>query len=201
MKQLVSFGGPLSVFQLANLAILYSATIMIGAKLGPGAVTAYSVPYSAFAVIVAAVYLVATPYTPAYAEAKARGDLNWISRRLRTLIIWCAGTVALGSGILILAGPRLIPWWTSGAVTADRGFLTALGVFAIVRAASNSHSVMLTGVGRVRLTAAVFAIAAVVFVVSSWILLPRYGITAVPIGGIAGHLVTLVPGWNIRKLR
>lgn len=196
LRTLWGFAGPLTVYQLANLAILYTANILIASRLGAGAVPGYSVPYAAFALLIALSWIVVSPYMPAYAEAAARGDCGWVQRRSRQFVGMSAGLAAAGGLVLVALGPWAIDWWTRGAVEVERELLWGLLFFTIVRVVSNTNNVYLMGVGRVRLVAATFVVAAVVFVFGAWWLLPVMGLAAVPVACGVGHLWNVWAGWT-----
>ena len=126
LRTLWGYAGPLAIYQLANLMVLFSANLIIANRLGPAFVTAYSVPYAAFAALINVAWLLASPYMPAIAEAQSRQDWAWLRRRVLHVVGVSAGIVAVGGSFLLVAGQPLIGWWTAGIVTPSLSFLTAL---------------------------------------------------------------------------
>jgi O-antigen/teichoic acid export membrane protein len=175
------FAGPLTVYQLANLGVLYSANLLIANRLGAGMVPQYSVPYAAFAVFIATALLLVTPYTPALAEAKARGDWHWIEKRVVHLLLASIGMFMAGALVLTLAGQPFIRWWTHKAVHPTIGLLVALMIFGVFRVAGATINEVLTGLGLVRFTAGAFLATSVFYVVTSWLALPAFGLITVPV--------------------
>ena len=154
-------------------------------------VTEYSVPYAAFAALIASAWLVVSPYLPAYAEASAQGDWQWIRRRaMQANAITCA-LLVFGGGFLVLAGPEIIRRWTSGQVNPETNVLVGLACFSLLRAVSNTNGVLLVGLGLVRLAALSYLTVAIVFVFGAWFCLPRYGLVAVPVAGACAHVLDL----------
>lgn len=184
------FAGPLMAYQVANLAILYSANILIANRLGAGAVAGYSVPYAAFAALISAAWMVASAYMPAYTDAAARGDWTWVRRRIRALVIACSSSTLMGGLALLAIGPQAIAWWTRGTIRPDRCLLASLLLFAVTRVISNTNSAYLIGVGRVRIVAASHVAAALTFILGSFWLLPELGLPAVALILAAGHTWT-----------
>jgi hypothetical protein len=181
LRTLWGFAGPLTVYQLANLGVLYSANLLIANRLGAGMVPQYSVPYAAFAVFIATALLLVTPYTPAIAEAKARGDWHWIKKRAIHLLLASVGMFMAGALVLTLAGQAFIKLWTHKAVQPTIGLLIALLIFGVFRVAGNTINEVLTGLGLVRFTAGAFLAVSVFYVVASWLALPVFGLVAVPV--------------------
>jgi len=189
LRALWGLGAPLSLQQAANLAILYSANILIANRLGPGAVSQYSVPYAMFAILTVTAWLVVSPYLPAYAEAAARGDWHWIRRRAIAALAATAALLGGGGALLVLAGPTVIRLWAGGAIKPGTGLLAALACFCLLKAASNANGMLLTGLGLVKLLAGLYLTVAVLYGAGAWFLLPRLGIIAVPLAGAAAHLL------------
>ena len=181
LRTLWGFAGPLTVYQLANLGVLYSANLLIANRLGAGMVPQYSVPYAAFAVFITTAMLIVTPYTPAIAEAKARGDWHWIKKRAIHLLLASVGMFMAGALVLTLAGQTFIKLWTHKAVQPTIGLLIALLIFGVFRVAGNTINEVLTGLGLVRFTAGAFLAVSVFYVVASWLALPVFGLVAVPV--------------------
>jgi O-antigen/teichoic acid export membrane protein len=151
----------------------------------------YSVPYAAFAVFIAAAFLIVTPYTPALAEAKARGDWQWIKKRTSHLLLVSVGMFMAGALVLTLAGQPLIRWWTHKAVHPPMGLLVALMIFGVFRVAGNTINEVLTGLGLVRLTAGAFVGVSAFYVITAWLALPAFGLITVPVVCGIAHMVYL----------
>ena len=189
LRALWGFGGPLALYQTANLTVLYSANILIANRLGPAAVPQYSVPYAMFAILTATAWLIVSPYLPAYAEASARGDWHWIRRRGIAAVAVTAALLGGGGALLVLIGPAAIRLWAGGEIKPATGLLAALACFCLLKAVSNANGVLLTGLGLVKLLAGLYLTVAALYGAAAWFLLPRMGIIAVPLAGAVAHLL------------
>lgn len=188
IRALWAMGGPLTLHQIAQLAVLYSATVLIANRLGPAEVTQYSVPYSLFSILLSVSYYVVSPYLPAYAEAFRCGELNWVRRRWIYSLGFTLALLAAGGILIVTAGPSVISLWTGRTVRPHWGFLLALCCFAVFKACSNTNSVLLSGIGKVKFLGGVYAAVAAAYVIGAWVLLPRWGLIAVPAAGALAHL-------------
>jgi O-antigen/teichoic acid export membrane protein len=189
LRAISGCGTPIFISQLADMAVLYSANLLIANRLGPGAVPYYAVPFSAFMIAGALCWGPVAPYQPAYAEALGRGDFDWIRR---TAIRVLKQNVALmgAAGLAVIAfGGFAIRIWTHGRVTSTRTFLAALAVYFVCAAATAVNGVLLIGIGRVKTKAALQGCVAAFCVLGSWLLLPRFGIVAVPVATTAGYFI------------
>lgn len=189
LRALWGVSWPLALHQAANLAVLYSANILIANRLGPAAVPQYSVPYALYAVLISVSWYIVSPYMPAYTEAAARGDFAWIRRRAGQALGFTVALLGLGGTVLALLGGAGIRLWTGGRVEPGMGLLIALACFSFAKACSNTNSVLLTGLGAVRFMAYVYVGAAVLYAAGAWFLAPRLGIVGVPVAGAAAHLL------------
>jgi O-antigen/teichoic acid export membrane protein len=203
LRGLWGVGGFLTLHQLADMAILYSANILIANRLGPEAVPHYSVPYALFFVMTSAGWLIVSPYLPAYGDAAARGDWEWIRRRALKALAATAVLLGLGGIVLTLAGSDAVRLLTSGHVKPAVGLLASLAGLCLFRAISDTNNVLLIGLGLVKAVAFGQLAVAAVYVVGAWFLLPTLGLVAVSLAGTAAHLLgacLLIP-YALQRLR
>lgn len=203
LRALWGLGGWLMLQQTANLAVLYSANLIIANRLGAQAVTEYSVPYALFAVLISVAWYLVSPYLPAYAEAKAGGDLGWVGRRARQALAATVAVVGAGGALLAAAGAPGVRLWTAGQVVPTTGLLIALACFSLLKACSNTNGVLLIGLGLVKFAGLVYLAVAALYVAGAWLLAPGLGILAVPVAGAAAHLLDAVVSlpYGLRHLR
>jgi len=187
LRELWGVGGWLTLHQAANLAVLYSANLIIANRLGPAAVTQYSVPYAVFAVLISVAWHIVSPYLPAYAEASARGDFGWIRRRAGQTLVLTVVLLGAGGAILLIVGQQGIRLWSGGHVTPALGLLAALACFSLVKACSNATGVLLVGLGLVRFAACVYGSVALVYLTTAWLSLRWLGLLALPVAGAVAH--------------
>jgi len=187
LRDLWGLGGWLTLHQAANLAVLYSANLIIANRLGPTAVTQYSVPYAVFNVLISVAYYIVSPYLPAYAEASARGDLVWIRRRASQTLSLTAILVGGGSVVLLIAGQQGIRLWSGGQVDPSLELLGALACFSFLKACSNATGVLLVGLGRVRFAACVYTLVTIMYLTVAWFSMHWLGLLAIPVAGALAH--------------
>jgi len=187
LRELWGVGGWLTLHQAANLAVLYSANLIIANRLGPAAVTQYSVPYAVFAVLISVAYYTVSPYLPAYAEALARGDVAWIRRRARQTLALTVMVLGGGGALLVIAGQEGIRLWSAGHVTPTFGLLIGLACFSLLKACSNTTGVLLVGLGLVRFAACVYSSVALIYVTTAWLSVRWLGLLGLPVAGAVAH--------------
>jgi O-antigen/teichoic acid export membrane protein len=189
LRAISGCGTPIFLGGMADMAIVYSANLLIAHRLGPGVVPSYAVPYSGFMMVCSLCYGLVTPYQAAYAEALARGDREWIRRTaIRVLSRNLALMGAFGLGAIAFGG-LAIRFWTRGRVLAPRAFLGAMAVYFVCMVWTSANGILLIGIGRVKTNAALHACVAAVYLPGALLLLPRLGVIALPIAGAAGYLI------------
>jgi hypothetical protein len=76
--------------------------------------------------------------------------------------------------------------WTGGRIQPGTELLLALFAFSVMDVGSAINSVILQGIGAVRLLSGAYCCVALAVVVGAWALLPIVGISAFPVAGAIG---------------
>jgi O-antigen/teichoic acid export membrane protein len=203
LRDLWDVAGPVTLQQLGNLTVSYSANVLIANRLGPAAVPQYSIPYALFAILVSIAWQIVSSYLPAYAEASAREDWQWIRRRAMHALWVTVALLGSGGAALLLAGPETIRLWTGGQVKTETGLLATLACFCLLKAVSNANGTLLVGLRLVKMAAFVSVTVGVVYVVGAWFLLPWLGLVAVPVAGVLAYLLDTAVSlpYALRRIR
>jgi len=127
------------VLQIAG-TIAFSIDNLVGAQvLGPEAVTRYAVPFRLFSAVESLIIIVTTSLWPAYSEALASGDMEWVRSTLRRSLKCLVALGAMAAVVLVLMGRPLIRLWVGPSVVVDSGLLLGLGCWLVL--ASFGHGV------------------------------------------------------------
>lgn len=191
LRAISACGTPILMSQLADLAIIYSANLVISHRLGPSTVPSYAVPFSALMVASTICYGLAAPYQAAYAEAMARGDIEWIRQTAFRVLKRNMAIISACGVAFAVAGPVGISIWTRGKVTPSFSLLGAMAIYSALSVWATSNGVLLNGIGRVKTKAAMHSSVAAAFVLAAWFSICHLGLMAVPLAGIAAHLLDL----------
>src|SRR5690606_14550866 len=90
---------------------------------------------------------------PAYGDAVARGDIDWIKRTLRRSILLAASGAAALSGACLLLAPTLIYWWVGDAVAPSFALLLGLAIWKVIEVAGNAIAMFLNGANVLKIQA------------------------------------------------
>lgn len=138
-----------------NLVILRCA--------GPEAVTGYSVPMRLFSTITMLANLATAPLWPAFGEAIARGDFEWVRRTLKFCLVTTALLTGGASLILVVLGKWLVHLWVGSKVEVDYPLLASMGVLTVVLSCGGVVAMWLNAASALRfqvVVATVFGVAA-----------------------------------------
>ncbi len=201
IRKLTSLGGMFFVIQAAGLVLFQTDNLIIAHYLGAAAVTPYSVTWKLFTYTALFQILAGPAYWPAYAEAFARGDIAWVRRRFKmNLKITIASTLLLVLPLMVF-GRFIIERWAGRAAVPPAALLLWMGLWSLIYSAMNSQSCLLSGSGRVKIQTIYSAVAALVNLGLSLVLVQRMGLVGVIIGTVGAYLICIVVPQTIQVER
>ena len=131
--------------QLGGVIAYQSDNYVINQVLGPEQVTQYAVPFYLFNLAPLLLNLALAPLWPAYAEAAARGDADWVRRTLSRSIKLALLVTGLPALILVLFGAPITHLWVGDKVVPTIQLLLALGLLSVIVAVSNALAMFMNG--------------------------------------------------------
>jgi O-antigen/teichoic acid export membrane protein len=182
------------VLQLAT-AVAYSADNLVLAQvIGLDAVTQYSVASKLFGLLAFASSLIVGPLWPAYAEALARKDYDWMRQTLkRSLWTLLSLSVAL-SAVFMAFGPGLIRMWVGSRFQPSLLLISGLGVWNVVMSISLPFAMLLNAARIIKFQIVTASVTALGNIACSVYLTKRIGIPGVVFGSILSQvLLALIP--------
>lgn len=182
-------GGMFFLVQFVGSVAFGADTLIIAQVAGASTVAEYAVPERMFALISMVVALAMAPLWPAYAEAVARGDGEWVRRTFNRSLIVAALASATVSLTLVLLGRPLLNLWVGSAVQPSLLLLAALGVWRVVEACGNAMAYYMNGVNLLKVQATLGMISAVIKVLLKVVLVGWIGPAGIPLGSTIGFLL------------
>ena len=150
IKHIATTGSLFLILQVVAAVAYASDNLVIAQLLGASAVTEYAVPEKLFGLIAMALAIMLTPLWPAYGEALARGDVQWVRSAFGRSLLIALGVASAFSLVLVVCAPRLISLWLGHSVNPPMLLLVGLGLWKIVEAGGNAVAVLLNGANVVR---------------------------------------------------
>jgi O-antigen/teichoic acid export membrane protein len=193
---LLRTGASYFVIQVAVAVVFASDSLFIAHLLGASEVARYAVPEKLFGVISLAVATAVGPLWPAYGEAIARGDMDWVRQTLKRSLLLAALFSATAAALLLLLGPWLIGLWVGPALQVPMPLLLALGLWKTFEGVGFALAMFLNGGGLLRyqvITAWLMALG--VLACKPWLVL-HMGVGGAPLASALVYgAVTLLPLW------
>lgn len=176
-KNLTTLGGKYLFAQLSGIGMFQSQPMIIAQILGASAVGVFGIAQRLLTLPMLFVQLMSSPLMPAYGEAKARGDWEWIKKTLRRTLI----TATLISIVTVLPlcflAKTIIYYWAGREMMPSTGLVWAFGLYVVIACIVTPASVMLYGIERVGAQAIATFINATLNVALGIILTRSFGIT------------------------
>jgi O-antigen/teichoic acid export membrane protein len=139
--------------QFATAISLGSDPIIVNHVLGPAAAVQHSLATRLFNPLTMVLGLALTPLWPAYAEAYARGQHDWIRRVLSKSLLTAAAALVLPGILLVIIGPALLEIWVPGQPAPSLGLLVSIGVHTLLTGYGNAVAMFLNGTSRLHIQA------------------------------------------------
>lgn len=190
--ELTGSGMVFFVIQIAGCIAFTSDTLIVAHLLGPAAVAQYSVVAKLIDGIVMISALALTPLWPAYTDAHARGDWEWIKKTLKISMYGTVLTTAGAALVLVIVSRYLTTTWVGADVPYSLPLFIFGGVWAVVKASGNALSMFLNGLGWINVQAVAAIVLAIVAVAAKISFVHYFGIAGVPLAMILAYLITVV---------
>lgn len=161
---------------------------------GASSVTNYSIQAQPFLWIagIAGVFLL--PLWPAYGEALARREIDWIRLAFKRSLVAVTLAVAIPVTMLVLFARPLLLRWVGDTVEADIWLLTGLALWTVVSAIGASLSVVLNAAGKVKFQVATASTMGLGGITAKFIGARVWGAPGVIWGTLATYtLLSLIP--------
>ena len=192
VRELLASGSGFFLIQIAGAVVFSSDNLVVSHYLGAAQVTPYSVTWRLVGFTAILQSLVFPALWPAYAEAYARGDYDWMRwafgftlRATLALNLACAVT-------LLVIGKTAIRWWAGPAAVPSTLLLAAMALWAVICGFMTAESCLLAAVNRTREQGILSVAAAAVNLALSIVLVKYIGSVGVIAGTILSYLIVLV---------
>ena len=138
------------LLQICAVAAFQSDAFIISRFLPIEMVTPYSVGQRAFSQLIGVLVIVTASLWPAFGNAKALGDVVWMQRIYRKVILY--SLLTYGAFFLLLAtfGSQLFALWVGGRSAPSTLLICAIGFNYLLILWTNNHAVLLNALGVIR---------------------------------------------------
>lgn len=189
---LMSSGMGFFILQLAGIVVYNSDNLIITHYLGAADVTPYSVTWRLAGYAAVLQTAVLPSLWPAYSEAYARGDYDWVRRMFWNTVRIAMGAVTVAVLILVFFGRWLIRWYAGPAAVPSAILLIAICAWTLLCAGMDLQACLLAAINRIKAQGILSAIAAALNIVLSIYFIKRLGTLGVILGTMLSYLLILV---------
>ena len=191
-KELLQSGSGFFILQIAGLVVFNSDNLVIAHYVSAADVVPYSITWRLATYATVIMNAVQPSLWPAYTEAYARGNYDWVRRTfwltLRSTMLIAFACLA---GLAVFGRP-LIHWYIGPQAVPGWALLLAICSWMLVSTFMDVEACLLAAVDRIRLQGILSVIAAGINLVVSIYLAKRIGPLGVVLGTAFSYAITLV---------
>ena len=160
-RGLLKVGSQFWIAQICAICIFQTDLIIVSQLFGVVAVGTYGVLIRLFSLIEAVSSSFIAPLWPAYNDAKARGDYQWISKTFRNSIAGSSIWSIFAGTILVVFSPTILTYWVGKDVSLPPELPLYMLLTYILLCISQCVAMLVNGLGRLKLQSFVAPVSAV----------------------------------------
>lgn len=187
---LLKAGGLFFLLQIGTMIGWGADSLIISSTIGVAQVAVFSVVQRLFQFATQPLSILNAPLWGAYADAKARGDKQFIRKTLRHSLLITLVCASLGSLVLLFHHVQLIDTWTHGRIVAPEVFVVLFAVWAIFEACGNAFAMFLNGAGIIRLQVFSVLLFMALALPMKLILIQEFNLTGMPLATIMSYFIS-----------
>jgi O-antigen/teichoic acid export membrane protein len=192
VRELLGTGPGFLLLQISALVVFNSDNVVIAHYLGPAEVTPYSVTMRLATYATVLQMALYPSLWPAYVEASARGDYEWVRRVFWKSARYSMGAAGIAVVVLALFGRPLIGWYVGPAAVPSEALILAICVWTLVATGTELESCLLSALNRVKLQAVLAVVGVTLNLALSIYWVRKIGSVGVVLGTITSYLLVVV---------
>lgn len=162
-KDLCLVGIQFFFIQIAGGILFLSSNVLISRLFNPAQITPYQITYRYFSIILLVFTIISTPYWTATTDAYQRNDMLWIIKSgkflNRILLAFLLGII-----IMVSIAPTFYSVWIGKEIEIPFGMTLMMALFSFIIICSLRYSIILNGLGLLRIQVMMSLLAAITFV-------------------------------------
>jgi len=193
-KNLFAVGGMFFVLQISGAIQAQADNVLIANMLGAGAVTDYAICMKLFLMVPMLFGLLLTPLWPAYREAFAGGDMQWVKRIFLKSMRWALLLSIPAAFVLMILGKKIIELWVGQDSIPSTGLMAGCGIWMIFCTVGGALAALFNAMQLIKIQISATIFTAVLNVILSIYLIQMHGVAGAVFGSvIAWFFCTLIP--------
>lgn len=172
---LMNLGVKFFILQMAGLVIFGTSNLIISNLIGPNEVTPFNIAFRYFSIATMAFNIIITPVWSATTDAYTKGDVDWIKRIMKKMMIISSLSILAILLLILLSGP-IYKIWIGDALSIPFRTTLWMGIYTAIVLWSTCFSTVLFGIGKLRLQMINTIIIAVLFIPLAILLCRKMGV-------------------------
>jgi O-antigen/teichoic acid export membrane protein len=141
-----------------------------------------------------------TPLWPAYREAFASGDMEWVKRVFVKSIRWALFISIPSAFMLVMLGGWIIELWVGQEMVPSMALLIGCGIWLVLMTIGNALGVFLNGLQLVKIQIIIATSSAIMNVLISIFLIKTIGVVGAVFGSVISYVIfAILPYFVIVK--
>ena len=191
-QRIFGSGTQFFVIQIAGLIVFSSDNLVISHFLTPAAVTPYSVAWRLVNYIAIGQTFLFPALWPAYSEAYAKGQIEWIQRTYRRVRKLTILLLAVGCTVMILAGREMIRIWAGPTAVPSESLVCLMCVWIVIYAFTTNQSCLMGATSHTGKQALIGITAAAANLILSIVWVKSMGTFGVLLATVVSYLVFVI---------
>lgn len=180
IKELFGLGYKFFIINIQVLVLYQSTNVLISNVSSPNEVTTYNVAYKLLNIAMMAYTIITTPLWPAYTDAYARGDYEWMKKMRRQMQKVLTFSIA-GCFAIVLFSPWIYNIWIGNEVDIPFAMTLLVAIYVSVFCYQNLNGTLLVAMSKVKLNVIILTIGMILHIPLSLLLskfIGCYGVVA-----------------------
>lgn len=192
LTSVLSVGGLFFILQIASIIGWGVDSMIISATLGLAAVAPFVIAQRIFQFVSQPFAILNAPFWPAYADAKFKGNIQYINQLFRRSFFSSLLGGTVGIVFMALIGPWLVGFLSNQEIVIDPIFIWLFALWVLFEITGNSISIYLNGTGKVKIQVLLSLIFVAIVVPFKLLASEQYGLNGLMIANISTYLLVLM---------
>ena len=150
LGRLFNLGVKFFIINIQAVVLYQSTNVLISYVSSPIQVTYYNIAYRYLNVAMMFYTIIIAPLWPAYTDAYAHSDFEWMQRIRRKMTMVLLWSVLVCLLMIVVSGP-VYQLWIGGEVTVPTSMTLAVGAYVVVYCWMTLNGTLIVGIGKVYL--------------------------------------------------
>lgn len=188
IKDILNLGVKFFIIQI-QMIVLYQATnILISNVSSPTEVTSYNIAYKYIGAASMTFNIILAPLWPAFTDAYMKNDWRWMKQTYRNMKkVYCG--LLLGVILMVILSPFVYDLWIGDRATIPLKMTVIVAFFVIVFAWATLQTMLINGIGKVKLQTYVTLVGLICHIPLSFLLGKHFGAIGVVMSMIIINII------------